>query len=149
GRDALVPIVVGIGRVLDLDLLQPGILARRLIKMRVNADVALHSHSAWMQTAADGASHERPLTASFPRPRHRWRTGPDRSGAVASASPPIMAGGRECARSRAWRQGRAPLKWRGAPCPYLVMPRPPRGSAAPLPRAESCRLQRFERWARR
>jgi hypothetical protein len=36
--DALVPVMVGRGSVLRLDRLQPGILARRLIKVTVNAD---------------------------------------------------------------------------------------------------------------
>src|SRR5258708_1601989 len=40
--DALVPIVVGICRFLCLDRLQPWVLPRRLIKMSVNADVAVH-----------------------------------------------------------------------------------------------------------
>ncbi len=40
--NALVPIVVRICRFLCLDCLEPGILARRLIKMSVNADVAVH-----------------------------------------------------------------------------------------------------------
>ena len=39
--DALVPVVVGRGRVLRLDRLQPGILARRLVKVTVNANEAL------------------------------------------------------------------------------------------------------------
>ena len=43
GADALVPVVVGSGRVLSLDRLKPGILAWRLVKMAVNANEALSS----------------------------------------------------------------------------------------------------------
>ena len=39
--DALVPIVVGRGRLLHLDRLQPGVLARRLVEVAMHADVAL------------------------------------------------------------------------------------------------------------
>ena len=45
GGDALVPIVIRVGGVLQFDRFQPGILARRLIEMAVNADV-FHSASA-------------------------------------------------------------------------------------------------------
>ena len=40
GGDAFVPVVVGGCRVLRLDGLEPGILARRLVEMAVNADVS-------------------------------------------------------------------------------------------------------------
>ena len=43
GGDALVPVVVRIGRVLDLDRLEPGVLARRLVEVPVDADEAVHS----------------------------------------------------------------------------------------------------------
>src|SRR5579862_1705121 len=39
--DALVPIVIGISGILNFDGLKPGIFARRLVKMRVNAEVTL------------------------------------------------------------------------------------------------------------
>src|SRR5262249_36066376 len=48
--DALVPVVVGMGGVLNLDRLQPRILAWRLIEVPMNADVARRCHpgaSAW------------------------------------------------------------------------------------------------------
>ena len=41
GGDALVPIVIGIGGILQFDGFQPGIFARRLIKMPVNAEITL------------------------------------------------------------------------------------------------------------
>ena len=41
GGDPLVPIVIGIGGVLNLDRLEPGILSRRLIKVPVDADEAI------------------------------------------------------------------------------------------------------------
>ena len=40
GADALVPVVIGRGRILGLDGLEPGIFARGLIEMPMNADVA-------------------------------------------------------------------------------------------------------------
>ena len=43
GADALVPVVIGGGGVLGLDRLQPWILARRLVKVAMNADEALGS----------------------------------------------------------------------------------------------------------
>ena len=42
GRDALVPVVVGRRRILDLDLLEPGVLPRRLVEVAVDADEAVH-----------------------------------------------------------------------------------------------------------
>ncbi len=50
GRDALVPVVVRVGRVLELDRLQPGVLARRLVEVAVNADEAV-------RVAAHATSH--------------------------------------------------------------------------------------------
>ena len=44
--DPLVPVVKGRGRVLDLDGVKPGVLAGRLIKVAVNADVSGVAH-AW------------------------------------------------------------------------------------------------------
>jgi hypothetical protein len=41
GGDALVPVVVGGGGVLELDGFEPGVLARRLVEVAVDADVAL------------------------------------------------------------------------------------------------------------
>ena len=49
GADALVPVVIGSGGVLRLDRFEPGILARRLVKMPMNADEA--SWSVAMRTA--------------------------------------------------------------------------------------------------
>jgi len=46
GGDALVPVVIGIGRVLHLDGFQPGIFPRRLVKMAVDADVSFHKSLA-------------------------------------------------------------------------------------------------------
>ncbi len=40
--DALIPVVVGVGGILQLDGFQPGIFARGLIEMAVDADVAIH-----------------------------------------------------------------------------------------------------------
>ena len=40
GGDALVPVVIGGGGVLDFDGFEPGILARRLVEVAVDADVA-------------------------------------------------------------------------------------------------------------
>ncbi len=40
GADTLVPVVIGRGGVLSLDRLQPGVLARRLVKVTMNADEA-------------------------------------------------------------------------------------------------------------
>ena len=37
-RDALIPIVIRLGRILCLDGLEPGVLARRLIEVSVNTD---------------------------------------------------------------------------------------------------------------
>ncbi len=42
GRHPLVPVVEGRGRVLDLDLLEPGVLARRLVEVAVDRDEAAH-----------------------------------------------------------------------------------------------------------
>ena len=50
-RDPFVPVVVRIGRVLDLDGFQPGILPRRLIKMTVNANVQFHETALWADDA--------------------------------------------------------------------------------------------------
>ncbi len=43
GRDPPVPVVVRVGRVLDLDRLQPRVLARRLVEVTVNAEIAFHN----------------------------------------------------------------------------------------------------------
>ena len=42
GGDALVPIVIGKGRILQLDRLQPRVLARGLVKVTVDAKALLH-----------------------------------------------------------------------------------------------------------
>ena len=42
GGDPRVPVVVWVGRVLQLDRLEPRVFARRLVKMAVDADVAFH-----------------------------------------------------------------------------------------------------------
>src|SRR5919109_1522985 len=42
GSDPLVPVVIGIGRILKLDRLQPGILPRWLVEVAMNANVAFH-----------------------------------------------------------------------------------------------------------
>ena len=54
GRDALVPVVVGEGRVLDLDFLQPGIFPRRLIEVAVQANMALHRVPLFMNRMERG-----------------------------------------------------------------------------------------------
>src|ERR1041385_6834228 len=52
GSDALVPIVIGRGRILKLDAFQPGILARRLIKVTMNADEFFHFRPEGLLTAS-------------------------------------------------------------------------------------------------
>ena len=49
GGDALVPVVVGRGGVLDLDGLEPGILARRLVEVAVHADVTVDGRSGGLR----------------------------------------------------------------------------------------------------
>ncbi len=44
--DLFVPIVVGIGRILELNRLKPGILTRWLVEMTVDANRTLHIHSS-------------------------------------------------------------------------------------------------------
>jgi hypothetical protein len=46
GCDPLVPIMVGIGRVLKLDRLEPGVLSRWLVEMTMQTDVSLHQPSS-------------------------------------------------------------------------------------------------------
>src|SRR5258706_6288974 len=41
GGDSLIPIVIWSGRVLDLDVFEPGVFARRLIEVAVDADEAV------------------------------------------------------------------------------------------------------------
>ena len=55
GGDALVPVVVGGGGFLELDGLQPGILARRLVEVAVDAEVALRRSGRG--TGAAGCCH--------------------------------------------------------------------------------------------
>jgi hypothetical protein len=50
-RDALVPIVIGSGGILQLDRLQPRILARRLIEVAVNAKISVVVHRSRVQRA--------------------------------------------------------------------------------------------------
>jgi hypothetical protein len=45
GCYALVPVMVGMSRVLNLDLFEPCVFPRRLVKMPVNADVAIHKRA--------------------------------------------------------------------------------------------------------
>ena len=59
GRDALVPVVVGGGRVLDLDLLEPGVLPRRLVEMPVDADEAAHISLLKTRTPSGGRVRRR------------------------------------------------------------------------------------------
>jgi hypothetical protein len=40
--DPFIPIVVGIGRILEFHAFQPGIFPGRLVKMAVNTNVSLH-----------------------------------------------------------------------------------------------------------
>ena len=42
GRDALVPIMIGVGRILDFHRFQPGIFPRRLIEVTVDAEISFH-----------------------------------------------------------------------------------------------------------
>ena len=51
-RDALVPIVVRSGGILEFDDLEPGILAGRLVKVRVNAEITFFHRVAWMRRTA-------------------------------------------------------------------------------------------------
>ena len=44
--DALVPVVIGVGGILQLDDFEPGILAGRLIKMTMNAKITVHKKVA-------------------------------------------------------------------------------------------------------
>ena len=47
----LIPVVVGVGRVLQFDNFQPGILPRRLIEMSVDANVSFHlSIQGWVSS---------------------------------------------------------------------------------------------------
>ena len=50
GGDARVPVVVGRGRVLDLDGLEPGVLARRLVEVAVDDDRAGGGHAETLRT---------------------------------------------------------------------------------------------------
>ncbi len=43
GGDPLVPVVIRIGRILQLDRFQPGVFPRRLVEMTMNADVSVQS----------------------------------------------------------------------------------------------------------
>src|SRR5262249_42901603 len=43
GRDAFVPVVIRVGRILQLDFFEPGVLARRLIEVSVDTDLSIHS----------------------------------------------------------------------------------------------------------
>src|SRR5262249_49874752 len=60
-RDALVPVVVGRGGVLDLDAPQPGILPGRLVEVTVDRDEAGGAHGRWDRSRSAGA-----------RPTVRW-----------------------------------------------------------------------------
>ncbi len=42
GGDALVPVVVRVGGILEFDGFEPGIFPRRLVEVAVDADVAIH-----------------------------------------------------------------------------------------------------------
>ena len=44
GGDALVPVVIGIGRVLQLDGFEPGVFPGRLVEVAVDADLAFHEN---------------------------------------------------------------------------------------------------------
>ncbi len=100
GADALVPVVVGSGRVLRLHRLQPGILARRLVKVAVNADKTLtrrHEESecerrrrlrtaeAILRAMAEAfIALERPAGCSLlarSQARHRYQLATERNGA--------------------------------------------------------------------
>ena len=52
GGDALVPVVVGRGGVLQLDGFEPGVFARRLVEVAVDADVA--AVGKWRSLWRDG-----------------------------------------------------------------------------------------------
>src|SRR5262249_23953350 len=47
GRHPLVPVVIGGGRVLDLDRLQPRVLAGRLVEVPVDGDGAIEHQNSW------------------------------------------------------------------------------------------------------
>ena len=57
GGDALVPVVIGRGGVLDLDGLEPGVLARRLVEVAVDADVARGSGWESARLWCESTSH--------------------------------------------------------------------------------------------
>ena len=86
GRDALVPVVVRVGRVLQLDRLEPGVLPRRLVEVAVDADEAVSQSSAW---EAGSASCGRSAVSSSPVRARRLAEPPRRpaSGPRPSAPP--------------------------------------------------------------
>src|SRR5271157_5215760 len=49
--DALVPIVVGVGRILNLDVLQPVVFPGGLVEMAVNTDVSVHQDSSGVRAS--------------------------------------------------------------------------------------------------
>jgi hypothetical protein len=48
-RDALVPVVVRVSRILQLDLFEPGVFARRLVEVSVDTDLTIHSLAPVLQ----------------------------------------------------------------------------------------------------
>ena len=57
GGDALVPVVVGRGGVLDLDGFEPGVLARRLVEVAVHADVTVGRRGDGLSGFRGGTFH--------------------------------------------------------------------------------------------
>src|SRR5690606_34605102 len=73
GRDPLVPVVVRLRGVLQLDRLEPGVLPRRLVEMSVDADEPIHPHQCVSRTALCGRSWMLPATMTgrtSPGPSH-------------------------------------------------------------------------------
>ena len=66
-RDPLVPVVVGRRGILKLDLLEPGVLARGLVEMSVNADVSVHwaGRGYCFSFVNSSAARTRTVTPSF------------------------------------------------------------------------------------
>jgi len=50
GADAFIPVMVGGSTGLQLDLLGPGVLPRRLIEMTVDAEEFIHAHAPFFKT---------------------------------------------------------------------------------------------------
>ncbi len=80
GRNAVVPVMVRRRRFLQLHRFQPRILARRLVKVAMHADVAVtfcqFSHVISVEELQPGDGHCRPADAHFPDAGRNKCTGP-------------------------------------------------------------------------